>query len=401
MVDIKYVLDRIRDVKLKDYLSVFPMTAALLLRPFFKKKFEGAWLVCEEPAEARDNGYHFFQYMCERQSGQKCLYAIKRKSVDSRKVMGLGEVIEYGSILHWLAYFLCEYNISSQKGGKPNAAVCSFMELSGKFHTKNVFLQHGITINSVKFLYADRSCIEKFITSAEKETEYIKQNFGYPAGTIELTGMPRFDALHNTKAVSNRVLIMPTWRYWFDLKSKQHSDINSDFATSEYLNRWIEILEHPEMEKIIKEYKLDVIFYLHRNMQKHVEVFRKTRLCVTIASWKKYDIQGLLKSSEMMIKDYSSVFFDMVYMKRPVIFYQFDGDTYRKYQYQEGWFDYSNNAFGNSFSECEDVINEMEKIVKSGFIPSERFLEEHQKMFSYYDNLNSERVYKMLKGKTF
>ena len=71
MVDIKYVLDRIRDVKLKDYLSVFPMTAALLLRPFFKKKFEGAWLVCEEPAEARDNGYHFFQYMCERQSGQK------------------------------------------------------------------------------------------------------------------------------------------------------------------------------------------------------------------------------------------------------------------------------------------------------------------------------------------
>ena len=103
----------------------------------------------------------------------------------------------------------------------------------------------------------------------------------------------------------------------------------------------------------------------------------------------------------MMITDYSSVFFDMVYMKRPVIFYQFDGDTYRKYQYQEGWFDYSNNAFGNSFSECEDVINEMEKIVKSGFIPSERFLEEHQKMFSYYDNLNSERVYKMLKGKTF
>ena len=112
MIKIGYLFDRIRDVKLSDYLSFFPMTAALIIKPFYRNKYVGTWLVCEEPGEARDNGYHFFKYMCEKQPQQKCFYAIKKSSVDVKKVQSLGEIIEYGSVQHWLAYFLCEYNIS-------------------------------------------------------------------------------------------------------------------------------------------------------------------------------------------------------------------------------------------------------------------------------------------------
>ena len=67
MVKLSYIIDRIRDVKLSDYLSIFPMTAALILKFFYKNKYKEIWLICEEPAEARDNGYHFFKYMCEKQ----------------------------------------------------------------------------------------------------------------------------------------------------------------------------------------------------------------------------------------------------------------------------------------------------------------------------------------------
>lgn len=44
----------------------------------------------------------------------------------------------------------------------------------------------------------------------------------------------------------------------------------------------------------------------------------------------KYDVQQLLKESLLLITDYSSVFFDMMYMNKPVIFYQFDENQYRK-----------------------------------------------------------------------
>ena len=397
MIGIKYLLSRIKDVKLSDYFSVFPMAIALVIKPFYNKRYNGSWLVCEEPLEARDNGYHFFKYMCEQKPGKKCYYAIKKKSVDYKKVASLGKIIEYGSIQHWLAYFLCEYNISSQKGGKPNAAVCAFMELNGKFHPKNVFLQHGIIINDCKWLYSERSNIEMFVTSVVPEHNYIIEKFGYTNGEVVLTGLPRFDALHNISINKNRILIMPTWRYWFNLKSKETKDLTHDFMNSEYLRRWKELLESPELNNMIEKYNLEVIFYPHRNMQRHLKDFKDNLITkAVLASWENYDIQELLKTSEMMITDYSSVFFDMVYMKKPVVFYQFDEAEYRKNQYQEGWFDYHNNRFGNTYDSAADVINELRRIILNDYMPDESFIDEHTRIFKYYDSKNSERIFELL-----
>lgn len=396
MISIKYILDKLQDVKLYDFFAVFPMVTALILKPFYKNRYEGAWLICEEPKEARDNGYHFFKYICQKQRDQICFYAIKRDSVDYKRVKELGNVIEYGSIHHWLAYFLCEYNISSQKGGKPNAALCAFMELNGIFRPRNIFLQHGIIINNLRWLYAETSRFEKFIVSTIPEYNYVKKNFGYSENTISLTGMPRQDALHDMKVLTNRILIMPTWRYWFNLNSKKHKDTDKDFETSEYLNKWLELLDNSEMAEMIENYHLEVIFYPHRNMQNYLNAFDKVKTKITIASWKKYDIQELLKTSSMLITDYSSVFFDMVYMKKPIIFYQFDEKKYRKYQYSEGYFDYHDNPFGRTYEEYTDVMAELKKIIKRDFMPSQQFLAEHQKIFKYWDDKNSERIFEML-----
>lgn len=127
--------------------------------------------------------------------------------------------------------------------------------------------------------------------------------------------MPRFDALHKIQVISNRILIMPTWRYWFNLKSKRNKNTDNDFETSEYVRCWEELLVSPELERLINKCQLEVIFYPHRNMQNYIKTFEQLKTSVVIASWEKYDIQELLKSSAIMITDYSSVFFDMIYMK--------------------------------------------------------------------------------------
>lgn len=400
MLDIEYVINRIRDVKLKDYMSIFPMSLALLIRPFYRNRYGNTWLICEEPAEARDNGYHFFKYMCEKQPQQKCYYAIKKRSVDAKRVEKLGQTIEYGSLRHWLVYFLCEYNISSQKGGKPNAAICAFMELNNRFKTRNVFLQHGVTINNVKWLYADVSKIDLFITATSKENKFIIDNFGYSKDSIKLTGFPRFDALHEFKVNKNQILVMPTWRYWFNLNSKKSDQINTNIRTSEYVRCWTAFLKSELLKKMIDKYELKVIFFLHRNMQNYIAEFDECKSRnIVIASWKDYDIQDLLKSSEMLITDYSSVFFDMVYMKKPVVFYQFDKKDYRKYQYDNGYFDYENNAFGKCTENITQLANEIERIVNNNFSVSYTFIEEHEKIFTYYDSRNNERVYHTIKGR--
>lgn len=64
---------------------------------------------------------------------------------------------------------------------------------------------------------------------------------------------------------------MPTWRYWFNLKSKQNKNTDNDFETSEYVRCWEELLVSPELERLINKYQLEVIFYPHRNMQNYIK----------------------------------------------------------------------------------------------------------------------------------
>lgn len=394
MISLKYFLKKIKDVKISDVKAIFPMLTALFVVPLYKDKYRYTWLICEEAKEARDNGYWFFRKMCENHPEQHCIYAIDKSSVDYVKLKDLGEVIQYGSLRHWIIYFTCQRNISSQKGGKPNAALCSFIELNGFYNAHNVFLQHGVIRDNLKWLHADCCRMDLFVTSIVVEKNYVEYNYGYPRGVVQLTGLPRFDNLHNIKTIKNQIVIMPTWRQWFKLKSKKTKEVNDDFITSDYLKKWSELLNDPRFNALIEKHQLEIIFYPHRNMQDYLPEFKqKIKGNVKIAFWEDYDLQELLKTSEMMLTDYSSVFFDMVYMKKPVIFYQFDREDFRMFQYEQGYFDYDNTPFGRSCTTLDSVLEELQKIVENEFKCTDDFMRAHKEYFKLYDDQNSERVY--------
>ena len=391
-----YFAKKLRDVRLSDMVHVFPMLIARALSPIYKKKYADTWLVCEEKREARDNGYHFFKYMCAHQPQQPCVYAIDKRCPDAALVASLGPTVHYGSLRHWLMYFCCRYNISSQKGGKPNAALCSFFELSGWFKPHNVFLQHGVTKDKNDWLMADKCRFDYFVTAMASEDAFVRRAFGYDPAIVHFTGFPRFDNLHDNRIVPNRIVIMPTWRKWLRLTSEHNRELDSGIEDSEFRARWMELLDSDRLAEMIERYNLEIIFYPHRGMQAHIDAFKPRNSRIIVASAGEYDVQSLLKSSEMLITDYSSVYFDMFYMKKPVIFYQFDEETFRKYHYEEGWFDYHNNPFGTSYRRCDDVLEALEACVKARYAVSPAFAEAHAREFTRYDRDNSARIYRDL-----
>lgn len=357
-------------------------------------------MLCEDPNEARDNGYYFYKYLCENHPDIKAYYAISKNSPDYLKVENLGgKIVEYGSLKHWIIYLCCKYNISSQKGGKPNAALCAFLELNGIVDVYNVFLQHGVIINNLKWLHSDVSKIDLFITSTIPETNYVKNNFGYDDKVINCTGMPRFDGLHSLKSSNNSILIMPTWRYWFNLNSKKEKELNSTFQGSEYHLAWQELLTSTRLAEIVENNNIEVLFYLHRNLQRFSSCFYTNNNHIKILQAEDCDIQNLLKESLMLITDYSSVFFDMVYMKKPVLFYQFDEEHYRRVQYQPGYFNYHSNLFGKCSTSIEQLLDSVDEIIKNNFNVNDGYLEEHLRIFPFYDANNCERIYKLLNSK--
>lgn len=390
----KYFFQKLKDVRFKDCIAFLTLGIAIIIKPLFRK-YKGSWVVCETPMEARDNGYHFYKYVRKNLPEQSCYYAIKKKSPDYQYVSEFGNIIEYGSLKHWILYLWADYNISSQKGGKPNAAVCSFLELTGKIDSKLVFLQHGVIINNCAWAHAETTQLKYFVTSTSQENKYIKENFGFPEEKIILTGMPRFDNLHDYKSEEKYVLIMPTWRSRFSLNSQQQKQDNN-FKNSLYKRGWEKFLNSDEFKNIIERYNLKVIFFPHRNMQPFLNEFCIYNKRVNVADWKDYNIQDEIKKASVMITDYSSVFFDMVYMKKPVLFYQFDYDDFRKYDYKEGYFDYKNTPFGKWSCTSSALCENLNQLVKNGMQVDSAFASEHSRTFPLYDNKNSERITRIL-----
>lgn len=235
------------------------------------------------------------------------------------------------------------------------------------------------------------------VAAVSLEKKFIIDVFGYKREIVKLTGFPRFDNLHNVIVKKNRIVIMPTWRQWFTLKSRRRNGLQNEFVDSEYLLKWRELLQSEKLNYLIDEFHLEVIFYPHRNMQQYLHKFCEgLDSKVKIAFWEDYDLQDLLKTSEMMITDYSSVFFDMIYMKKPVIFYQFDRDDFRKFQYEQGYFDYQNTPFGKSYTKQNLVLEELQKIVENGYRCTDDFMRAHKEYFKFYDTQNCERIFKAI-----
>lgn len=394
-MDIKRLISKSRDVKFYDYIAVFPMLLAVILSPFFKEKYKSVWAICERKEEARDNGYHFYKYMSNNHQEQKCIYVIDKKCNDYQKVKGLGEIVQFGSVKHWILYFTCKYLISSQRF-YPNGYVCTFIERAGLFHPDHVFLQHGITINKPEYLQSNMRPVKYFITSTPQETEFVANELGYGTDTVKMCGFSRFDALHNTIPNKKRIFIMPTWRKWLRFRSETHEDAKMDIRSSEYFSMWRALLNDQKLKELVEQNNLEIIFYPHPNMLGIIKPDEFVPPHIQVANIEKDDIQELMKSSQLLITDYSSVFFDMVYMKRPVIFYQFDIDKFRKYHYGQGWFDYKDTSFGKTFDQPSAVINELKRFILSNFAVDLNYLKEFRDTFPVYDEENSERIYSLL-----
>lgn len=84
-------------------------------------------------------------------------------------------------------------------------------------------------------------------------------------------------------------------------------------------------------------------------------------------------------------------------MKKPVIYYQFDYEKYRKEQFAEGYFDYRKDGFGEVCCQKEELLNELENVLKRHCMMEEKYEKLCDTFFELRDHLNCERIYKKIR----
>ena len=346
-------------LSLKQIIDVFLFPFILIIskicKPFGPKDI---WIIEENLNEACDNGYIFFKYLRENRKDINAVYVIKRKSKDYKKVENLENVIQHGSLKHWIYYLNAKRIIITQKYSNPSRALFYILHNHNIIKTPRIFLQHGVIKDDCKMFYYNKTKYRLFICGAKREYKYIKDNYGYPEENVVYTGLARFDNLNLTVSNNNKlILITPTWRNW--IKTQKQFD--------EFMQNYYQLLNNEKLNKCLENNNIQLQFVLHKNMSKFKIKNMDISSNIAINHNEEIDIQEIINKADLLITDFSSIFMDIAYRKRPIIYYQFDTSKYREKQLQEGYFSYKKDGFGEIFDNADLVVDTIIHYIENNF----------------------------------
>ena len=109
-----------------------------------------------------------------------------------------------------------------------------------------------------------------------------------------------------------------------------------------------------------------------------------------------FDLYRFLRNTDILLTDYSSVFFDFLLTNNPIIFTPFDLDRYKKER--ELYYDYNKITPGPKCSNWSSVIDNIENIIVGNDLYKTERREICKKFNKYDDFKSSERVYKFIKN---
>ena len=381
-------------VRLADIGHFVLFLLALLPAAILKRKRKHLWLLCEYALEAQDNAFALFRHLKRAHPEIDAVYAIKRRSPAFETVAALGPTVEYGSLRHWVYYLAAEVNISSQKGGKPNAAVCYLLEVVlGWLKNRRVFLQHGVTKDDLPFLHEENAKLSLFCCAAKPEYEFIRDTFGYAPGVVQYTGFCRFDALSSAEPDPDLLLILPTWRMWLERDCRDAEA----FKNSEYYRGWDAFLNDPALDALLKESGKRAVFCVHRNVSRYETCFQTRSERIAVKKWDEVSIPALLKDAAALVTDFSSVYMDFAYMQKPVVYYQFDRETYREGHLPTGYFDYDRDGFGPIAKTARDAVLALGRVIGNGCRMDAEYRARAERFFTLRDTNHSERTTQAIK----
>ena len=361
------------------------------------------WLLNDRINKAGDNGEYFWRYLIKRNPYDiEFFFVIKRNCSDFIRLRELGHILVLGSEEYNQTFLKADKIISScSDRWVVNPFGLDRKFLIDLFHFDFIFLQHGIIKDDLsKYLNRFNTNFSLFITSSKYEyNSILSEEYGYKETNVVLTGLSRFDNIPIKQNLNSfkRIVIIPTWRMNIKgvINQENYESVYSDtFKNSDFFQFYNTLINSPKLLKIMEKYKYEGIFCLHPLFSEQWKDFTQNSL---FKIKKYFDYQKILIKSSLLITDYSSVFFDFSYMKKPVIYAHFDYEEYRNNHYHNGYFDYFSNGFGPICVNLENCVDLIIDYIIGGCKIKNTYLKRIKRFFRYFDNNNSDRIYKAIR----
>lgn len=317
-----------------------------------EEKKKPIWMFMDRPDRADDNAETFFKYM-QGHNDVETVFVIDNKSKDYERIASIGKVVDLYSEDHYLTALLADYIVSSQCNGVVENPFWDKAEyFRDLYHRpKIIFLQHGVIKDDMSLtLNRFNTNFTGFITSTRDEYESIlKYPYFYTEKEVWYTGLPIFDELESHP--QKTILVMPTWRQglmhqeWNKEKEIMEWIPNREIRESQYYHRYYSLLHNEKLLENCRKHGYKIAFKPHPLMEQFIKDIVDNEILELWDSDKSY--KDALAEGSILLTDYSSVAFEFAYLRKPVIYYQFDEKTFfEEHTYRKGYFDYRKSGFG-------------------------------------------------------
>ncbi len=351
-------------------------------------------LLFDRENKADDNAEVFYEWMqAKHPEYERVYYVLSKDSIDWKRLDAKGyKLVDYGSKNFEKLYQQADFLLSSSLHASliSNYKQMRYNGKKRKAHSKFVFLQHGIILNDMSKWFGNRK-IDQMVVTANPEYHNLVNKYTFFDDQIIHSGLPRYDKLYTNP--QKEILLQLTWR-------KELQEMTTEeISKSDYIKKIKNILKDSGLLSKLKEYGYILKYIPHPEINPHISLFKENENeYIQAIDATKIIYRDQFARANLMITDYSSVFTDFCYLKKPVIYYQDDYTEFYKAHIYGPEVNYKSAGLGPVQENHQDLINKIIEYIDNDCQMEEKYIQRVNQFFKYNDQNNCQRLYDRLRA---
>ena len=365
-----------------------------------KRDFENRriWVYFDKGFKGGDNGEFAFRYAASQDDGIEHVYFIQPDSRDGAQLIAEGlRTCKPGDVdamvLALNAEVVFYTQIPAFKG--VGIGVPELRYYKDLLDQKLVRMYHGFMLtHDPSYSQQHMNALATVVGSRYEHDLCAEPAHGWQDDCIIDSGMPRHDGL----VADNRrqLLFAPTWRPTLRTGIGETGETlyNPEFKESRYYERYASIFSDERLLGCARENGYKIKLFLHPRLAPQTVDFPSNDVFEALDCTKDSDYVTMMRQSDLMVTDYSSVMVDFAYSRKPVVYYQDPALPYWRYVD----FDYEGIGFGEVCTSADELID-----VLCGYMQSDCALKDFYRKrindFFFHDDFdNSKRLYEAVRA---
>lgn len=341
-----------------------------------------------------DNAKVFYEYMLSKHPEIDIYWVVAKGAPAYHNIKGKKVIL--GSIKAYYYFYKAKVVLFSDTLNSDIAPLSYFLPFIRPLYNKpfKVYLSHGtIALKKMpqyngKIAKIKQDIFRSYnlaIASSLLEKK-VMQSYGIKEENIQVVGSARNDQLYSLETKKKIILVAPTWRTW--LKGV------SSLKETEFFYHYKQLLQDQTLHENLQKYGYRIHFYLHHMFHSYWETFQVLENNVIKILPPKSDIGYEIKSAKILITDYSSICADFYYLQKPVLFFQFDRETFIQNTGSE--IDLKKDTFGEVYLESKKLVKQITKMLSGNLYISDKQKEGKKYFVHFTDKENCVRIDKAI-----